>query len=152
MRDKTGIERNSRRDFLRQLSFLSASVAGFLVLLSLLRQLIPKISPSGKKIKLGKMGSFPLNTYTYLPEHKIFIYRDHSGLKAISAVCTHLGCTLEKNETGFQCPCHGSFFNTRGNVISGAASKDLPWYRLYRSADGQIMVDLAGTVDPDFRL
>lgn len=142
----------SRRNFLRLLSFILASVAGFFVFVSLLRQFIPRIYKANRKIKLGKAGSFPLNTYTYLSEHGIFIYRDHSGLKAVSAVCTHLGCTIEKVENGFQCPCHGSFFNEKGKVISGAASKDLAWYHLNRSMDGEIIVDLSKTVDQDYKL
>ena len=142
----------TRRNFLRQLSFILASVAGFFVLISLLRQFIPRIYRVNRKIKLGKTGSFPLNTYSFISEHGIFIYRDHSGLKAVSAVCTHLGCTIEKVENGFQCPCHGSFFSEKGTVISGAASKDLPWYRLFSSKDGEIIVDLSKTVDPDYKL
>jgi nitrite reductase/ring-hydroxylating ferredoxin subunit len=146
------INKHTRRNFLRQLSFILASIAGFLVFISILRQFIPRVSQISRKIKLGKPGSFPLNTFTYIPEHKIFIYRDHSGLKAISAICTHLGCTIEKKVDGFQCPCHGSFFSEKGKVISGAASKDLPWYRLSKSMDGQIVVDLTKTVDADHRL
>lgn len=151
MREKSDKSYN-RRSFLRQLSLILAAVAGFFVLISLLRQFIPPLSRSGKRIKLGKIGSFPLNTYTYIPDHKIFIYRDHSGIKAISAICTHLGCTVEKVDNGFQCPCHGSFFNERGKILSGAATKDLIWYRLFRSVDGQIVVDFARTVDADYKL
>lgn len=147
-----GNPNNSRRNFLRQLSFVLASVAGFFVLISLVRQCVPRKSQTSRKIKLGKTGSFPLNTFTHIPEYNIFIYRDHSGLKAMSAVCTHLGCTIEKNENGFQCPCHGSRFSEKGKVISGAASKDIPWYRLSRSMDGQIVVDLKEIVDPEYRL
>lgn len=144
-----GIKKYTRRNFLRQLSFILASVAGFFVFISLSRQFIPRISQTNRKIKLGKAGSFPLNTYTHIPEHNIFIYRDHSGLKAVSAVCTHLGCTIEKIENGFQCPCHGSTFSEKGKVLSGAASEDLPWYRLSRDSNGEIIVDLTKKVDSD---
>jgi len=146
------IKNYTRRNFLRRLSLVLASIAGFLVFISLLRQFMPRISQTASKKKLGKAGSFPLNTFTYIPEHGIFIYRDHSGLKAISAVCTHLGCTIEKNKNGFQCPCHGSSFDEKGKVLSGAASKDLPWYHLYKSMDGQIIVDLNKIVDSEYKL
>jgi len=146
------IKNYTRRNFLRRLSLVLASIAGFLVFISLLRQFLPRISQTDSKKKLGKAGSFPLNTFTYIPEHGIFIYRDHSGLKAISAVCTHLGCTIEKNENGFQCPCHGSSFDKKGKVLSGAASKDLPWYHLYKNMDGQIVVDVSKIVDSEYKL
>jgi len=90
--------------------------------------------------------------YTYLADEKVFIYRDHEGISAVSAICTHLGCVIEQTEDGFQCPCHGSCFSPSGEVLSGAASKDLPWYRLLKDADGQLVLDLTQTVDPEYKL
>ncbi|MEL6135949.1 MAG: Rieske 2Fe-2S domain-containing protein [Cyanobacteria bacterium J06626_23] len=45
----------------------------------------------------------------------------------ISAVCTHLGCTVNWNpETqSFACPCHGSRFDALGAVIEGPAPRAL---------------------------
>lgn len=46
---------------------------------------------------------------------------------AISAVCTHLRCTVDwKPERNiFICPCHGSEYDAQGNVILGPASRPL---------------------------
>jgi Rieske Fe-S protein len=55
-------------------------------------------------------------------------YRDESGaLHAVSPTCTHLGCIVHWNgaETTWDCPCHGSRFDTEGHVIQGPAVKDL---------------------------
>lgn len=103
-------------------------------------------------MKIGRAASYPLNDYTYIPEYKLFIYRNHTGVKVVSAICTHLGCVIEKTEEGFQCPCHGSCYDEKGKVVSGAASKDLPWYRLYKAGDGQVVVDLTKIVDSYFML
>lgn len=57
------------------------------------------------------------------------VYRDANGqLHSLSAVCTHLGCTVEFNaaETTWDCPCHGSRFVTDGTVIHGPATTNLP--------------------------
>ena len=144
--------KRTRRNFLRQLSLILASIAGFFAFISLFRFAIPGLSKAGNRVKIGKPASYPLNDYTYIPEYKLFIYRDNAGVKVVSAICTHLGCVIEKTEEGFQCPCHGSCFNESGKVISGAASKDLPWYRLYKDTDGQVIVDLLKTVDSGYTL
>ena len=49
-----------------------------------------------------------------------------STFTALTAVCTHEGCTV----TGFEsqtyvCPCHGSRFNTAGGVTAGPATRAL---------------------------
>ncbi len=142
----------TRRKFLKKLSLTFAVIAGSMVGISLLRQVFPRLSESARNVKIGRPSDFPLGTYTYLPDCQLFIYRDHTGIKVVSAVCTHLGCILEKSEEGFQCPCHGSCFNKEGKVLSGAASKDLPWYRLVKDADGKVVVDMTKVVGSDFKL
>ena len=58
---------------------------------------------------------------------------------AISLVCTHLGCTVNRVETGFLCPCHGSQYDSDGLVVGGPAPKtlavagDQEWCRAGRS-------------------
>ncbi|MEE6263145.1 FAD-dependent oxidoreductase [Plantactinospora sonchi] len=56
------------------------------------------------------------------------VYRDGSGrLHAVSATCTHLGCLVAFNdeEKTWDCPCHGSRFDTRGGVLHGPATEPL---------------------------
>lgn len=55
-------------------------------------------------------------------------YRDDDGtLRAVSAVCTHLGCLVNFNpaERSWDCPCHGSRFAADGAVLEGPAVDDL---------------------------
>ena len=56
------------------------------------------------------------------------VYRDEQGeLHALSARCPHLGCIVNWNsgEATWDCPCHGSRFGARGEVIMGPAVKRL---------------------------
>ena len=55
-------------------------------------------------------------------------FRDDDGVvRAVSAVCTHLGCLVSFNpaERSWDCPCHGSRFTVDGAVIEGPATDDL---------------------------
>lgn len=59
---------------------------------------------------------------------KLAVYRDDQGeLHAVSAVCTHLGCIVHFNsaECSWDCPCHGSRFDTNGEVLHGPAATSL---------------------------
>jgi Rieske Fe-S protein len=59
---------------------------------------------------------------------KIAIYKDGSGkITTLSAVCTHMGCTVDWNnkEKTWDCPCHGSRYDKEGKVFNGPALKDL---------------------------
>lgn len=49
---------------------------------------------------------------------------------AFSPRCTHLGCAYrwQAEKKLFTCPCHGSEFNIRGDVITGPASRPLDRY------------------------
>lgn len=60
--------------------------------------------------------------------NKIAVYRDENGtLHAYSAICPHLGCVVQWNadEKSFDCPCHGSRFTCKGEVINGPANSGL---------------------------
>jgi glycine/D-amino acid oxidase-like deaminating enzyme/nitrite reductase/ring-hydroxylating ferredoxin subunit len=60
-------------------------------------------------------------------------YRDEAGqLHAVSAVCTHLKCTVSWNggERSWDCPCHGSRFSVDGEVLQGPARTPLEDRRL----------------------
>ncbi|CAL9400668.1 Cytochrome b6-f complex iron-sulfur subunit [Streptomyces sp. enrichment culture] len=59
---------------------------------------------------------------------RVAVYRDEAGaLHAVSPRCTHLGCLVGFNaaERAWECPCHGSRFDTDGKVIEGPATKPL---------------------------
>ena len=144
--------KTSRREFLRKVSIWSAITAGTLAALSLLRQFVPHLTQHKKRFKIGKGEQYPVNTFTYIEDRQLFVYRDHQGIRAVSAVCTHLGCIIEKSDEGFQCPCHGSCYNKSGVVLSGAATKDLPWFSLLKDVDGRIIVDQSKLAGPEEKL
>lgn len=59
---------------------------------------------------------------------KYAVYKDEQGeVSTYSAVCTHLGCIVHWNSVQkvFDCPCHGSRFDLKGQVVHGPAVKPL---------------------------
>ncbi|HET7869754.1 MAG TPA: universal stress protein [Actinomycetota bacterium] len=61
-------------------------------------------------------------------DHKVAVYRDEKGVvHALSAKCTHMGCTVKWNPTQktWDCPCHGSRYSPTGQVVNGPAAKPL---------------------------
>jgi Rieske Fe-S protein len=59
---------------------------------------------------------------------KVAAYCDENGkIREFSAVCPHLGCIVEWNDTekSWDCPCHGSRFSTEGAVLNGPANTGL---------------------------
>jgi Rieske Fe-S protein len=59
---------------------------------------------------------------------KLAVYKDADGdVHTCSAVCPHMGCILAWNgaERTWDCPCHGSRFDTHGQVVNGPANTNL---------------------------
>jgi len=57
-------------------------------------------------------------------------YKDENGfIHVVDTTCTHLGCELEWNsgDRTWDCPCHGSRFSCKGEVIEGPAERSLSY-------------------------
>ena len=163
-------EAQDRREFLYKLGIGAGVVAIGAQTVASLRSLVPNVSyDAPTTVKLGAAREFP-DGLKFLPDERLFVFREGNTFHAISAVCTHLGCTVRAEalsqpqtaEVGgaqlrlthrFACPCHGSTYSGDGVNQSGPAPKPLAWYRLALSPDdGQLIVDLADEVGHDFRL
>jgi cytochrome b6-f complex iron-sulfur subunit len=86
---------------------------------------------------------------TFLPNLRVFVLRKGNSFRVVSAVCTHLGCTVNLVGNGFHCPCHGSVFDASGVVRSGPAPAPLAWFLLTLSRDGRLVIDTSQSVKAD---
>ena len=160
----------NRRELLKTVGIGTGLVALGAQGAAALRSLVPNVSyDSPTTVKLGLPSEYP-EGLKYLPDERLFVFREGRVFHAISAVCTHLGCTVraealsnpETKEVGgkstrlthrFLCPCHGSKYSGDGTNVAGPAPKPLSWYELSVAPDdGQLVVDLARPVERDFRL
>ena len=59
---------------------------------------------------------------------RVGVYKDSEGrIYTVRATCPHLGCRLEWNadDLSWDCPCHGSRFDYKGNLLNGPAQKGI---------------------------
>jgi len=131
----------TRRSFLSLASLGSFFAATATAVAGMLRLPRPAVLPGPvRRFKVGHPEQFAVGSETRLEKENVFIFRDTEGVYAISATCTHLGCTVARSRTGFECPCHGSKFGATGRVEGGPAPRALPWLEVGRAADGQLVV------------
>jgi cytochrome b6-f complex iron-sulfur subunit len=145
-----GIWRMNRRNFVNVAGwgaffvFIATSTFGAL------RMMFPRIlyeAPSA--FKAGFPQDFLVGEVSekYKDDYRVWIIRDADGFYALSAICTHLGCTPRwlNDDNKFKCPCHGSGFRRSGINFEGPAPRPLERLKISLSDDGQLLIDRAMT-------
>lgn len=89
----------------------------------LYKYLTPKIKKD--KVLSISIDKLPFNSAYLIKDKQIGILNSEDGIKVLSIACTHLGCVLNVEDDKFVCPCHGSMFDLKGNVLKGPALKPL---------------------------
>ncbi|MBN2161714.1 MAG: Rieske 2Fe-2S domain-containing protein [Pontiellaceae bacterium] len=117
---------------------------------ALFKYMFPVVSYGTPKKFLVPMEDLPdIGDELIFEDQKVILRRQsETEVAAISLVCTHLGCTVNRVETGFQCPCHGSQYDSDGIVVGGPAPRTLPWLEVKRVPGNQIEID-SGTSLPE---
>ena len=77
---------------------------------------------------------------------EIFVLRDSGGLMAVSALCTHSGCTCEVQGSQYYCPCHGATFAWDGSQPTSPAHSALKHYAMCVDASGNVTVNMSMSV------
>lgn len=62
---------------------------------------------------------------TTVVDESVYLRRRGDAIDAVSAICTHTGCLVQRSAEGFACPCHRSDFDEEGAPISGPAPRPL---------------------------
>lgn len=137
----------TRRKFIQFLLGFSvvSTVVGMLT--PVLGYLWPKSTNAGSSapVEAGSQEDFPVNTSKVVSVNDkpvIVVNTKAGGIKAFSAICTHLGCIVAWNarKSSIECPCHDGFFNpVTGAVVSGPPPKPLVAYEVV-VRDGKVLV------------
>jgi len=141
-----GIWRISRKNFLNIagwfafFSFLATATLGAL------RLMVPRVlyeAPSA--FKAGFPDEYIVGEVNekYKDEFRVWVVRELDGFYALSAICTHLGCTPRwlPSDKKFKCPCHGSGYHTNGINFEGPTPRPLERLKITLADDGQILID-----------
>jgi Rieske Fe-S protein len=67
-------------------------------------------------------------------DESVYLRRRGENIDAVSAICTHTGCLVQRISNGFGCPCHKSDFDDEGVPRGGPAPRPLD--RLETRIDG----------------
>ena len=111
----------------------------------------PTVQPGafGGKVSAGNVNEFQLGSVSTVREMHGFVSRiGPEGVLVMSWRCPHLGCTVPwvQAENRFNCPCHGSLYNVKGEVIGGPAPRPLDLYPA-EVVNGELVVDTSRTIE-----
>ncbi len=157
----------SRKGFIGRATAYAVTAAflgqGFMFL----RSLAPNVLYEPlKRFRIGFTGAYSEGA-SFHSEGRLFVIKKGNEYKSISAVCTHLGCTVNLHklpepqtvkvsggkelvqEWEYHCPCHGSKFRADGTAYAGPAPSDLPHWPLGLAPDGQLLVDTGRSAAKD---
>ena len=135
------MKQTSRRDFLKLTTNSFLALAGLLGIGGVIRFLDYQADESPQtEFDIGTAYDYPLDSRTVLAYIPAVIIHDENGFTAISLECTHLGCTVEQRNFGFECPCHGSRFDPSGTTLKGPAVRNLRTLRIEKTDDGNLHV------------
>jgi cytochrome b6-f complex iron-sulfur subunit len=153
MNKSTDKRQMTRREFISGLWGLSLVALVGQAGVALVEYLKPRLTAGGfgGKITAGQPNEFKPGTVTLVQQGHFYISRleDGSAL-ALWQRCTHLGCTVpwRDDEGQFHCPCHGSMFNTKGEVIGGPAPRPMDIFPI-EVVDGNVVVDTGSPTTRD---
>lgn len=144
-------ERLSRRHFcqLTGLAACTAAAGGATVLTADFLRPRALFEPSTRFVA-GLPEAFDTGTVLTDQDHRAYVIRSPDGFRALSSVCTHLGCITryQPDQRVIACPCHGSRFSLDGEVLAGPAPRPLPQFQMALTTDGEIEVD-TGVLVPE---
>jgi len=129
---------------------LGASLAGWLatILYPVLRYLSPlQQKTNADETELGDAAKKEIGAQKYaivaLGADRVIVFQDpKEKIRALSAKCTHEGCTVQyvPGDSIIWCACHNGRYDLDGRVISGPPPRPLPAYAATGTLDTKVVI------------
>ncbi|MGB8472711.1 MAG: ubiquinol-cytochrome c reductase iron-sulfur subunit [Candidatus Acidiferrum sp.] len=142
---QTGPPDGSRRSFVGVLLGLATAFVGALLAIPVLRYIFYPLTANAGDSNLAEVGSVssfsnletPLRRTLEIKQRDgwretasqpvVYVIKTGGKIKVLSAICTHLGCTVpwDPGRNEFVCPCHGGTYSADGSHLSGPPRRGL---------------------------
>ena len=150
MQDLPGKDPVPRRSFLDMLLGFGIIGTAASALFPVFRYLKPLPLEAGggtKRLDDTELGKLRDQKYVIVSSgaKRAIVFEDPNGKRrALSAKCTHEGCTVQYSagESIVWCACHNGRFDIDGRVLSGPPPKALAEYAVVSENDGSVLVNL----------
>jgi cytochrome b6-f complex iron-sulfur subunit len=136
----TTFERRAFLDALLSVGFVSTAAA---IAYPVGRFLVPPASgePATQSVVAGRAGSLRPNSaaiFKFGSRPGVVVRTAEGEVRAFSAVCTHLDCTVQfKADTSqLWCACHNGTYDLGGNVVSGPPPRGLEKFTVNLRGEG----------------
>jgi len=125
-------DRRSFLDALLTVGFVSTAAA---IAYPVARYLVPPEGgePATASVTAGKVSALKPNSgsiFKFGSKPGILVRTAEGEVRAFSAICTHLDCTVQFKADSAQlwCACHNGLYDLGGNVVSGPPPRGLEKY------------------------
>ncbi len=127
----------SRRNFLKKTGGFTAAMCSGIGLSALLQSCTTiknvDVKYANKKLSVAKL-DLGEEGITILRNDKlsagVYLIQHDEGYAAYLMLCTHKNCELQPTGTFMTCPCHGSEFSNKGEVLTGPATEPLHQFKV----------------------
>ena len=135
-----------RRSFLsKALAAISLLFTGFVLypMLQFLKQPLARGGTVNRvtAAKISEMTNDSAKIFRFGESPAILVRTPEGELKAFTAVCTHLDCTVQyvKGKRHILCACHNGKYDLNGQVLSGPPPRPLEEFKVFEEGEDIIV-------------
>lgn len=92
--------------------------------------------------KVGQLKDNAGKVFKFGSKPAILIHTPGGDYRAFTAVCTHLGCTVQYRADLHEiwCPCHNGIYDLRGRNVSGPPPRPLTQFQVHIQGEDIVVV------------